>query len=333
MEENSTREDMPTATTQGEMLTAKATTWQDGLASITREIREMKQEMKNDLATFMWEFKTDFKQELNTFKEQIDYKLTENKKDLQEQKQALEEAQTRIGELEDWNIEVKQALLTTLKDQRDLKEKLIDLEGRSRRNNMRIFGIPEGAEGDSISRYIENLLRKELELPTETRLLIQRTHRSTPNRPGPGSTPRSVIVNFHQFDTKEMILKKAWQKPIRINDRLLFFDHDYPNEVVKKRKAYTDVKKILKKNGIKFQTPLTKIRIHWQEGPKTYNEPHEAAKDMLKKGLEVPRRGKQQEDSVENRIMEALPWERNQHTQMRRGAGQRAKERLQEFRR
>lgn len=88
-------------------------------------------------------------------------------------------------------------------------------------------------------RYIEELVGRELTLPERTDLLIQRAHRVAARRPGPGETPRSVIVNFLRFDTKEEILKQAWQKRIKLNNTPLFFDHDYAAEVVQKRKAYT----------------------------------------------------------------------------------------------
>lgn len=88
---------------------------------------------------FRKEFKTNFNQELNTFTEQIDHKLSKNKNELQEQKQDLEQVQIWIGELEDWNIEVKQALLTTL------KEKLTDRMEVEMKNEH--FWDPRGSRG------------------------------------------------------------------------------------------------------------------------------------------------------------------------------------------
>lgn len=66
---------------------------------------------------------------------------------------------------------------------------------------------------------------------------------------------------------------------MRVDNKPLFFDHDNPYEVVKKRKVYSDKNKALKKNGIKFQTPLTRIRIHWQDGPKIYCNPRDAVRE------------------------------------------------------
>ncbi|KAK1894503.1 putative lipid kinase YegS-like [Dissostichus eleginoides] len=47
---------------------------------------------------------------------------------------------------------------------------------------------------------------------------------------------------------------------------------------------------MLKEKGIGFQTPLTKIRIHWNTGVKTYENAREAAQDMKERGhtVDVP---------------------------------------------
>lgn len=141
-----------------EMLRANTASPREGLTNITRKIRELKQEMKNELTNFKEEFKTDFRQELNNFQQQTDSKLSANSKEPQGHKQSLTEAQTCIQELEEWNTEVKEVLLTALKEQRHLKEKLIVLEGRSRRNSLCIFGIPKGAEGDSVPRFVDRFV-------------------------------------------------------------------------------------------------------------------------------------------------------------------------------
>ncbi len=316
-----------------EMLRANTESLHEGLTSITREIRELKQEMKNELTTFKEEFKTDFRQEFNAFKEQIDSKLSANSKELQEHTQSITDTQTRTEELEEWNIQAKEALLQALKEQKNLKEKLTDLEGRSQRNNVRIFGVPEGAEGDSVPHFVESLLRRELALPEDMHLWIQRAHRATMGKPGLRAAPRYIIVNFLQFDTKEMLLKKAWQKRIKIDDKPIFFDHDYANEVVQKRKAYADIKKVLKERGIKFQTPLTRIKIHCSDGPKIYNSAREAAREMEKRGIVAQMRGDEEEDSVENRIQGTFSWRKVRGPGEQSGTRQRAREKLQEFRR
>ncbi|KAK7882818.1 hypothetical protein WMY93_028992 [Mugilogobius chulae] len=328
MEENTVR-------TDANALTANAPTWQEGLPGLAKLIEELRQEIKHGFSSFKEEVKADIKNEFDVFKEEINKKFADNYKELQDQKVALEEAHTRISEVEDWNVEVKDVVLSLLKEQKILKDKLTDLEGRSRRKNVRIFGVPEGAEGTSVPHFVEEMLRRELELPAETRLLIQRAHRALAEKPGDGAAPRSIVVNFHQFDTKEMILKKAWQKRLKIDGKPLFFDHDYAHEVVQKRKAYGGIKRVLKENGVKFQTPMTKIKIHWADGTKAYGNPHDAAEEMRKRGLEITtKKTEQRENAMERRLQQACSWTRAQTSEIRSSAAsQRARERLQEFRR
>ena len=76
-----------------------------------------------------------------------------------------------------------------------MQEKITDLEGRLRRNNIRIFGLPEDTEGSSATIYLEQFLKAELELPEGTNLQIQRAHLALAQKPIPNAAPRSIIAN------------------------------------------------------------------------------------------------------------------------------------------
>ncbi len=88
-----------------------------------------------------------------------------------------------------------------------------------------------------------------------------------------------------------------------------------------------------KERGIKFQTPLTGIKIHWSDGPKIYNSAREAAREMEKRGIVAQMRGDEEEDSVENRIQGTFSWRKVRGPGEQSGTRQRAREKLQEFRR
>lgn len=212
-------------------------------------------------------------------------------------------------------MKVKDALLQALKQQRILQDRLTDQEGRNRRNNIRIFGLKEGVEGSSASQFIEQLLKTELSLPAETDLQIQWAHRALIQKPDSDKPPRSLVVNFLQYTTK-------------YQNRSLFFDHDYATEIIQKRKEYVGIKRALKERGIHFQTPLAKIRIHWESGPRTYDSSQEAAEELNRRGLqvEIPGRGAAW-TGMEERLQKALPWQHSEDT------AERAKLKLQEYQR
>lgn len=97
--------------------------------------------------------------------------------------------------------------------------------------------------------------------------------------------PRSIIVNFLQFAVKETVLKLAWQKQIQVQSHPISFNHNYAAEIMQKRKGYNGIKKVLKEEKIRFQTPFTKIHIHWSDETRTYNTPDEVEKDLMDRGI------------------------------------------------
>uniref|UniRef100_A0A1A8C155 Uncharacterized protein n=1 Tax=Nothobranchius kadleci TaxID=1051664 RepID=A0A1A8C155_NOTKA len=67
-----------------------------------------------------------------------------------------------------------------MEQQKVLQQKFTDLESRSRRNNIRIFGVPEGVKGDSLQLFLKEFLQRKLQLLQDMELNIQRAHRSRP---------------------------------------------------------------------------------------------------------------------------------------------------------
>lgn len=339
---------MPSGSTEGEIVnTTQQDTLAEGLGTIMAEIRGLKREMKEDFSKFRDEFKEEVKREFASFKEEIHKKIERNAEEIQQQRKDITEAQGRVADLEEWSTEAKDAIITLLQQQAKLQEKLTEVEGRGRRCSLRIYNVAE-QESESVPELVNTLLHRELALAEGTELHIQRAHRSFGRRPPPGAPPRSIVVDFLKYETKESVLTKAWKKKIEVDGRRIFFDHDYPTEVMRKRKSYTGIKKILQEKKIRFQTPLSRMRVHWPEGPKVYNNAEEVVRDMRKRGMSTPDRRSYAADkgaSLEERLQRALPWLRVGEKQRGDGgaadseestgqdAADRARERLQEFRR
>lgn len=177
------------------------------------------------------------------------------------------------------------------KRQAEVDFKLMDLEGRSRRDNVRIYGVIEGAEDNapSIISFVETLLEKGLALPSPTALGIETAHRALAAKPPDGAPPRSFVVKFASYRTKEDIIKRAWQaKGFEFQGKRVHLDNDYAPEVQRKRREYAAAKAALRENNIRFQTPFpAKLRVHYSGGTMTYNSAQEATEDMVKRGLQV----------------------------------------------
>ncbi|CAK6981199.1 coiled-coil domain-containing protein 57 isoform X4 [Scomber scombrus] len=78
-----------------------------GLATISKDIRELKQELRQELTKLKVELKQEVKAEISSIQQEIDRQLNETSSELQTQKTHIAEAQTRIAELEKWKADAK----------------------------------------------------------------------------------------------------------------------------------------------------------------------------------------------------------------------------------
>lgn len=142
-----------------------------------------------------------------------------------------------------------------------------------------------------------------------------------------------MIVFFQQFKIKEMVLHSAWKKKeIYHDDRRIYFDHDYPAETLAKRKAYAQIRRVLRGKGIWFQTPPpAKLRVFFDSGPITYENAVEAAEDLKKRGLLIDWE-KTAEVEVAEKARKA-PWQRSTSTANRQTRQEWIKEKLRSFHR
>lgn len=251
-------------------------------ANIIAEIQAVRSDMKKEFTDTM----ALLKGELADFRGEINQKLSAIFADLKAIRDRAEEMEQRVAAMEEWSAESREVLSYTLELQESIQAHLTDLEAQSRRNNIRIHSIPEEAERGDMQEFLEKFIKTHLAL-SDTSLDIQRCHRSLGAKPPQGSNPRSIIIYFLEYKTKELVLHSAWKKKeIHYEGRQVFFEQDYPTEIVMKRKAYSTSKKALKEKGIRFQTLYpAKLKVFYDTSPVIYNSSQEAADDLKKKGL------------------------------------------------
>lgn len=117
------------------------------------------------------------------------------------------------------SIQESEAKLKTKADQSDLdilKSKMDDLENRSKRNNVVVWGVKEGCESDFSS--IEEFIEKELStnhMQLEEGIEVMRAHRTGVKRNSSNSDtpkPRPIHVCLLRYTDKSYILKNAAAK-------------------------------------------------------------------------------------------------------------------------
>lgn len=157
----------------------------------------------------------------------------------------------KIGELElNANLQDERllALETTCtkltESNAKLVAKVIDLESRSRRKNIRVLGLPESIEGYNPTTFFSKMLAeifgdKILDSPPE----CDRAHRTLARKPQPGQRPRPVIIRLHNFQVKDKIIREArlMRGKLKYRDNLISIYEDYVPEVVEQRQQYREV--------------------------------------------------------------------------------------------
>uniref|UniRef100_A0A803JZM3 L1 transposable element RRM domain-containing protein n=1 Tax=Xenopus tropicalis TaxID=8364 RepID=A0A803JZM3_XENTR len=102
---------------------------------------------------------------------------------------------------------------TQLESEMDkLKDKVADLEDRSRRNNLKLRGIPETITPPELEAYLKGLLETIMPEAPQTDLTIDRIHRIPKPKTAPEPAPRDVLTKIHFFKTKEKLLQAARKK-------------------------------------------------------------------------------------------------------------------------
>ena len=190
-----------------------------------------------------------FKQCLQCYMEstntRMDSFIKEVTKDLCDIKSSLEFTQKDVAELkatqtttESVTSNVEQDLAEVKKETDKLSELVDYLENQSRRNNLRIDGVPElpNESWEQTQDQVKKTFASKLQLSSED-IEIERAHRtgnkrhSTEHR-NEEPKPRTIVVKLNKFKDREAILKQA--KVIKCKG--LYINEDFSQKVLEKRK-------------------------------------------------------------------------------------------------
>lgn len=182
-----------------------------------------------------------------------------------------------MSAVEDQLSSMKKALNTATQHIPVLMTKVDVLENRSRRNNVRLVGVPEKAEGRDPVAFLESWLSdtvgKDLLSPFSA---IERAH-VVPTRPlPPGAPPWPILFKLLHFHNRDMILRAATEKgDLTVNGQKVSLFPDFFGEIQRKRMLFLDMKKRLCNLGVpysmKYPAKLWVVALnftHFFESPK-----------------------------------------------------------------
>uniref|UniRef100_A0A671PGK8 L1 transposable element RRM domain-containing protein n=1 Tax=Sinocyclocheilus anshuiensis TaxID=1608454 RepID=A0A671PGK8_9TELE len=191
----------------------------DDLATIKSELHAVKAEFSNSMVSMQMDMST-----LKSTVKDMEHSLSTCSDDITVLQEKVESLSAAVVKLED---------------------KCEDLEVRSRRNNIRIIGVPE--ENPSTTVAISKLLKEALNIDKD--IIIDRSHRPLQPRPRPGERPRTTINKN---------LKRAREKrQLRVGDMTISIFPDFTAKTARGRSAFSDVRQQLRSiPGVKFGFPF-----------------------------------------------------------------------------
>ncbi|KAJ1108433.1 hypothetical protein NDU88_005809 [Pleurodeles waltl] len=148
-----------------------------------------------------------------------------------------------------------QVALQTDRDQDllQLRSTLTDLEDRSRRNNIRFLGFPEGIEGTDILSYLRDTLPKLADTTFDPPLEFQRAHRIGLKRQSGKDRPRPIIACFLRHGQARQLLQMSrMQGPLRLGSLEIHHSADFPKETADRRRAFLSLRPRLRHLDVKF---------------------------------------------------------------------------------
>lgn len=168
-----------------------------------------------------------------------------------------------------------------------LSAKVNDLEGHSRRNNIKIVGIPEGEESGRPTEFVTGLIPKLFGASNFPKTVtVDRAHRvPLPRRNMDAKRPRTIIARIHFYQEKEQLLRLSRNQELVYNGLRVFVFPDYTAEVTAQRRAFREVMNILREKKIAF-TLRYPARLHVQNNDqvKVFTSPTDA-ENYIKKDL------------------------------------------------
>ena len=179
-----------------------------------------------------------FIKKLNDLETQLGASLEFERKRIDEMKTKQDEMNTKVQDMENE--------ISVLKSRLDKQEEAANKNERfSRRNNVRLIGIPEPQEGqreDSI-QIAEDVLRRKFDITSKT----ERAHRDGRKYEG---KPRHILIKFLSYRDKVEVMRHA--REALKNERYFIADDLTPLDLKEKQKWVKEVQDLYK-SGTKLR--------------------------------------------------------------------------------
>lgn len=230
---------------------------------------------KAELQTALSANLTSIKNELFALKSELSTSISSMQSDVATLKLTVTEMEQSLSTWSDDVVALQAKVDHLAKEFVKLEGKCDDLESRSRRQNIRIIGVPE--DDSTSATGVSQLLMEAFKLDKEP--LVDRAHRSLMPKPKPGDRPRAIVARLHYYTDCADILRKARElQRIKIRNMTISVFPDYSPKTARARASFNDVRRQLREiEGVKFGLLYpARLRITHRGLQRDFTSPEEA---------------------------------------------------------
>lgn len=232
---------------------------------------------KTELNTAMTNNLTQIKSELQNVKMELNANMAAVKSEVDVLRGTVNEMEVSLSTYTDDVVSLKSKVDNLSAQLVALDSRCEDLEARSRRNNVRIIGLPE-VYGPVNAATVSMLLKDVLGLEKEP--VVDRAHRSLQPKPKSGERPRPLIAHLHYYaDCVDILRRARAQQRIKVKNSTISIFPNLTARTAKARAAFNDVRRQLRDiPDIRFGLLYpARLRITRGDVTKEFTSPDEAA--------------------------------------------------------
>ncbi|CAH2221759.1 Hypothetical predicted protein [Pelobates cultripes] len=127
-----------------------------------------------------------------------------------------------------------------------------DLNNRSRRNNIRIRGLPESSTPEVLTTMLHKAFSSLLPDAPPSDLLLDRAHRALRPPSSSPTQPRDIIIRCHYFHVKEAIMRATRETPLQMQGHTVQLYHDLAPTTLRKRRELKPLTQALQAQRIRY---------------------------------------------------------------------------------
>nr|XP_033818516.1 IgGFc-binding protein-like [Geotrypetes seraphini] len=204
--------------------------------------------------------------------------VTEIKSELADMREDVTQFQQRLQAIED-KQSGQQATIKELQVQvkkiANLERELEDANLRSRRNNLRIWGVPEGMESTDMIKYLESFIPKILDITFDKPLEIDRAHQVPSHKLTNARYPRPIVFRLLRYSQIPEIMARARVKsPLKRDGYSILFVPDLSKKTAQLRKQMLAYRPKLKELNAKYGMMYpARMRVTLNNNTKDFTEP------------------------------------------------------------